>query len=164
MQIICRLEATQAIATLEDLLERYQDPSPLMQAWAEIVKQGLDKWFTQERSPGGQPWAALAPVTVAARIKRGYTPIRILQASGKGRSNIDVQTDRKQVRVYFGGNNTSYMKYHLTGTKRMPARPFLPADKDLKSGDLGKELIQSALDYFAVQPSTTGGGIVGAFL
>lgn len=130
---------------LGKLTNKLQSPEPLMNSIAEIIAKDIEDCFENERDPNGSPWAELAPSTIAARQRKKQTPIRKLRASEKGIESIRVVPFRDTVRVMYGAGKEEYMKYHRTGTDRMPKRDFIPSEADIERST---KIRQAVTDYF----------------
>lgn len=88
------------------------------------------RYFASESSPGGAPWQALSPYTIA---KKGFD--RILHESGALFNSLGqrgpgaIRNVRHRELVF--GTSVPYAKYHMTGFRnirtntRVTARPFL---------------------------------------
>jgi phage gpG-like protein len=117
----------------------YTEPLTLFQ---QTIAAGEAAAFAGEREPGGSPWAALSPVTIA---KKGHN--RILYETGAlmaslvtvgGPGNINAVSSRGSI---FGTDDEKAL-WHTTGTSRMPARPPVGTnDEDVD------ELAESIADF-----------------
>lgn len=80
------------------------------------VEEQVFACFAGQRDPSGNPWAARVTPT-------GSWPL--LDRTGEGVSSVRVESARggvNSIRVL----SLPYMKFHVTGTERMVARPFVP--------------------------------------
>jgi phage gpG-like protein len=74
------------------------------------------------------PWEELSPVTVDAKgfakvlVKTGRLYESVVTPNGT--SDTIWETSADPAYLIFG-TSVSYAKYHQTGTRRMPARPFM---------------------------------------
>ena len=105
-----------------------EDPTELLDSLVPILQAGERDIFLSEVSPGGMPWEELSPVTVDAK---GFS--KILVKTGRlyesvvtpnGTSDTIWETSADPAYLIFG-TSVPYAKYHQTGTRRMPARPFM---------------------------------------
>ena len=122
------------------LAARIRDLTPAMGRAEAILHAAVSRNFERE-SAGDDPWAALAPSTIEGRVRAGYPPGPILQRTHALASSISGGHGKDFAEV---GTGVEYGQYHQTGTRKMPARPFLIAtERDL-------DLIGEAIaDYIA---------------
>ncbi|MGR6980817.1 phage virion morphogenesis protein [Testudinibacter sp. P27/CKL/0425] len=93
---------------------------------ADVLLEEAEQAFDAERSPEGDKWAALNPDYKKRLHKKGYTGKMLQASSDLARSlNIDYGDSFAMI-----GAAESYGQYHMTGTKHMPARPFLGLGED----------------------------------
>jgi len=97
---------------------------PAMTKAVTIVADAIDSNFRSE-SDAGKRWAPLAPSTLAQRERKGYGPGPILQREGTLRTLASAHREVSESGAEVGPEGPDYAEYHLTGTPRMPARPFL---------------------------------------
>ncbi|AKF08886.1 phage virion morphogenesis protein [Sandaracinus amylolyticus] len=109
-----------AIRTVRSAAERARDLSPILRVIAEDTKTLVDDSFDQSRSPSGAPFAPLAPATKARRRKGSSKP---LVDTGRLRNSVSASAAGNLLSV---GTNVVYGATHQYGSKRVPARPFLP--------------------------------------
>jgi len=127
---------------LARLRRRLDDLSPVLADTAEHLLTVTEEAFEAQRSPGGKAWPDLAPATW--RHKR--TP-KMLYESGALQGSLTPESDSHEARL--GVNATSrgfpYGIVHQFGSRRVPARPFLPVDQ---SGALEASVVEEILDLF----------------
>jgi len=117
-----------SLRTLEEIAFRVVNAAPLMNEIGSIVYDQIIDSFENERdASNGSPWAELAPSTIQARQRRGYTPITKLRASGRGERAITLSIASNTLRIEIGGGGTEYMQYNREGTRRIPRRDFIPS-------------------------------------
>lgn len=107
------------------------DLTPLMTAIGSVLEGSTRQRFADRESPNGVAWAVLMPATIDAKNGRG----NILVDSGDLMRSITFHASSDSVIV---GTDRPYGKYHQTGTKNMPMRPFLGISEQDKAeiGDL----------------------------
>lgn len=129
MSLIFNVDISQSsLGFLEEIAFRVVHVEPLMNQIGDIITDQIIDSFEHERDASdGSPWAELAPSTIKARTRRGYTPITKLRASGKGERAINLSIASNTIRIEYGGNGTDYMQYHREGTSKMPRREFIPS-------------------------------------
>ena len=129
MSLIFNVDVNRSsLGVLEEIAFRVVNAAPLMNEIGSIVYDQIIDSFENERDASdGSPWAELAPSTIKARERRGYTPITKLRASGRGERAITLSIASNTVRIEYGGSGTDYMSLHRTGTSKMPKRDFLPS-------------------------------------
>nr|DAY39532.1 MAG TPA: virion morphogenesis protein [Caudoviricetes sp.] len=123
---------------LESLQSIENKTKPLMQTLGNILQNKIEDSFENESSPFGQKWQALKPSTIKQKQRRGKS-LNILRSDGNLADRWIVKADDKKATV---SNNTNkngfaYGLVHQFGTKNafkkgisIPARPFLPVDKN----------------------------------
>ena len=128
MSLIFNVDVNKSsLRTLEEIAFRVVNAAPLMNEIGSIIYDQIIDSFENERDASdGSPWAELAPSTIQARQRRGYTPITKLRASGRGERAITLSIASNTVRIEIGSDG-SYMQYHREGTRRMPKRDFIPS-------------------------------------
>ena len=115
-----------AVQATDEYIARLQDVRPaLAEAGAYLEGKAKDR-FLKEQDPEGRPWAKLSPLTLAR--KRGSKfPSAILREQGILASSVAFRVSKTQVRV---GSGIEYGAWHQTGTRNMPARPWLGFERD----------------------------------
>lgn len=151
-------DTPQAVAArLFERAARMEDPRPFHEVYAAHLEQVISDAFRDERSPAGEPWADLAPSTVAQRLaklpgakrrskKTGQLTAAARAARGRGlispgsikklidagrlRGSITVSAARDRIAIA----GAAYLAAHVTGTDDMPARNPLPIESDGADG------------------------------
>lgn len=109
------------LTATDELITRLRDPSkPLGEVGAYLEAKAKQR-FLREQDPDGNPWAGLAPSTIADKKRRG-APLSILRDRGLLASSIAFNVSGAEVRV---GTSQEYAIWLQRGTKKMPARPFM---------------------------------------
>ena len=127
----------EAVEFTDAVASRMRDMSPLTRVLAEDVKRLIDDSFAQSRSPGGEQWAALKPSTVRQRRQGSDQP---LIDTGTLRNSAFARGTSQGVSF---GAGASYGPFHQFGTRRVPARPFLPVTQSgefMRSGPAATEV------------------------
>lgn len=132
------------LEALGGLLDRLQDMTPAMRHIAEGLRTEVEENFLREGRP---EWLALAPSTVAARVKAGGGAHPILQVTGGLAASVELFYSATEAGV---GTNKVYGAIHQFGGQAgrgrrttIPARPFLPVNA---AGELQPEAARSVLD------------------
>lgn len=110
------------IAALETLAEKSAVPTPVLEESRTILAEGEAEAFASSGSSLGDAWAPLADSTVAIKgDSRILVMTGTMRAALSNPENVHVVGDeaRLDARV------VPYAHFHVTGTSRMPARPFL---------------------------------------
>lgn len=124
-----------------DLREVLREYSTELEAWHGT-------YFEEQHEPAGKKWEELRPATKA---KKGHDII--LWETGKLRDSLEVPgaddsireaTHEGQYNILVYGTSVPYAHFHMTGTERMVARPFLGVTEE-KVDVLG----EMVLDYLA---------------
>lgn len=150
--IQAQLDSAEVQRSLEMLRVSCLDASPVMRVIAGDMERAVEKNFQSEGRPA---WLGLHPGTIAARVKSGTWPGKILQRTGQLASSIEAHSDSTSATV---GTNLKYAAIHQFGGKtrahtitarkakalhfggvfrrsvhhpgaRIPARPFLALDR-----------------------------------
>lgn len=129
------VEATEYLKALE---QRLGDMEAALEVVASDLELMVSDAFENEASPTGKAWTPLSPVTVKLRPKRKGGQILsdrgLLQRSVKSRVtdfSALIGTNNKYAKAQQFGNpdNKIFGKYDAP----IPARPFLPVDKNGKT-------------------------------
>jgi len=113
------------IARIDDMRRRAEDLTPVLTGRAQAGEGVIqEQVFDRGQSPLGDPWAGLAASTLKKRRGRSA---QILVNTGKLREGI--QGIAKPHSVVFSSDK-DFGAYLQTGTRHMPARPFIPTGFD----------------------------------
>ena len=142
---------------LKSLQNIEKKTKPLMQTLGNILQNEIEASFENESSPFGQKWQALKPSTIRQKQKLGKSS-NILRSDGNLADKWIVKADDKKATV---SNNTNkngfaYGLVHQFGSNKagrsknvkIPARPFLPADRGGKLPSKTKEVIKRIVVNF----------------
>ncbi len=130
-----KIEQTIREALKIDTLAFYNDVG-------KIMLNAVSENFLQEGSYFGDKWRPLASSTIKERKRLGFVPINILRrrAGDAGLlGSINYSATSTGVTI---GSNLYYALYLQMGTKKMPARPFLPTT------DLPQEVIDDIAEAY----------------
>jgi phage gpG-like protein len=141
---------------LRDLLFRaaieLDDRRGLLDALGAVLEANIERRFATKTAPSGQPWAQLAPATLAmydqadtvtrgrdaGTVKRRGT---LLQRTGQMLDSLSYNVTDDAVTVGMSratdGGKWALPLLHETGTEHMPARPIFLADWE--AGTLGAD-------------------------
>lgn len=120
-----------AAADLLDVGGRGGDPRPAMRQIRDMLAETVEEQFRSQGSHLGTPWPANKPGTLANKARRGQGT-RVLRATGaleasltggKGRRTLATRTTAR------AGTSVWYGIFAQAGTKRVPARPIVGADR-----------------------------------
>lgn len=109
------------LAGIRRTVRQLESPDFMRQMGLEagrVIQRQVHKGFDEQRDPYGRPWAA--------RKGKGSWPI--LHKSGKLERSISVRQGSGGVSISAA---SPYGIYHMTGTKYMVPRPFLPTSAQL---------------------------------
>ena len=142
---------------LESLQSIDKKTKPLMQTLGNILQNEIEASFENESSPFGQKWQALKPDTIKQKQRRGKS-LNILRSDGNLADRWIVKADDKKATV---SNNTNkngfaYGLVHQFGSTKagrsknvkIPARPFLPADRAGKLPNRTEGIIKAKIINF----------------
>lgn len=109
-----------------------QDMKPVMRDIAQMMRSTVNKNFEVEgRDESGRThtWKPLAPSTQKRRAEykgEQYKAHPILEFTGRLKQSINTAYGKNWAQVYTG---VEYAVHHQTGTKKVPARPFMVMPK-----------------------------------
>lgn len=111
------VDDSQTKIMLEGLSKKLKNLGPITRRAVLYQERQTKLNFAKESDPDGTPWAALKPSTLArkktrAKLREESILINSVSSSSSGGSGRIFATDQKGI-------------YHMTGTRYMPARPFL---------------------------------------
>ena len=122
------ITATQAIADLNLILARLQNPRPALDAIGAAEAENIRVRIQEgKRSPDGVPWAEWTPFTRAEREAKGNTERGLLWDSGTLLDSIRHQSGAADVVI---GTDVDYADELQDGRVGMRARPFVGWDAD----------------------------------
>lgn len=114
--------AARVAASIERMAAKTADPLPVLNESRTILAENEAAAFESSGGTIGEAWQALSPTTVA---QKGND--RVLVMTGRLR---DALSDPANVHVEATGaalnaSSVPYAHFHITGTSKMPARPFM---------------------------------------
>ena len=123
---ICTLSFKDTLSpALKEKLRKMGDTKPLLEVGGFALMQcALAAWRDESMRPA--PWQPLAPATVERKAKAGKTAMLIFERHMQQSLRVGVPSGGK-VEV---GNDAFYAPFHQFGTRKMPARPFIPMRED----------------------------------
>ena len=104
------------------------DPTEILDSLVPIIQDGEREQFLSQVSPSGSSWEPLAPVTVA---RKGFSAIlidtgRLFESVTTPNGTRDTIWETSAAGSYLVfGTDVPYARFHQTGTRKMPARPFM---------------------------------------
>ena len=139
MQIRIDIDTAPVAEAITRLRQRASDLSPFMADAAETLYTITDESFDAQASPAGAPWTPLASATL--RAKRTD---KILYESGNLRGSLYADSSATEAHIGIGATAHGYPYgiVHQFGSRRIPARPFLPLSPD---GDLIGDVVEDIL-------------------
>lgn len=135
--------AQQVFANLQGI-----DGREIFRQVADVFEALTLERFQQQNSPDGVPWAALSPVTLRQRQRRGIAGTAILRETGLLRSTVRGVSGQWSAGITVGGTG-SWAAVHQRGNPAnkfggapapIPARPMIP------EGDLPPRYIPRLLE------------------
>lgn len=116
------------MANFRDLMARLDDlatvPSRVSKDVAEKVAKLIDDGFSSGTDPYGNAWEPLADATLA----RGRSEPALTDSSDMREAVSVKPLAGSGIQIT---SSSPYSTFHQTGTRRMPARPFLPDGGEL---------------------------------
>ena len=102
------------------MMRRSENLTPAMKVGAESIQRLIQKTFQTSASPTGEKWDDLDPETIKRRRKKSNIPL-----VDTGKLRLSMATSYGARTITFG-TNTKYAGFQQFGTRRIPARPFMP--------------------------------------
>ncbi len=134
-----QVNSRSAMDSLNELIRRGQNPSPVLDAIGQRMEERVSARFETQTDPTGQAWAALKPSTLKSYPKDGHGSL--LDRYGDMLGSLSHQVDATGVLVGFGEGRAIY---HELGTRKMARRGMLLADP--AAGTLGADDERAILD------------------
>ena len=103
------------------MMRRSENLTPAMKVGAEAIVRLIANTFQKSASPTGEKWEDLDPKTVKKRKKNSDKPL--LDSTRLSRSLLNASYGARSIKF---GTNVEYAGFHQFGTRRIPARPFMP--------------------------------------
>jgi len=112
-----------AVELLEEMAARMASPEPALLVIGSDVVEIIDSAFARSRAPSGVPWE---PLKGPRRHGRDVGTPKPLIDTGRLRRSVTYSVVGQTLSV---GTNVEYAGAHQFGTTRIPARPYMPADR-----------------------------------
>lgn len=111
---------------VDRLIQRIENLSlaPMLKDMGAYQKESVLLNFEKQGRP--DKWAPLSLNYKRWKLAHGYSD-KILIRTGRLRSSVNMKVSQNMVRIFSG---MKYGVYHQTGTRKMPARPFLVVQKE----------------------------------
>lgn len=137
----------ETIEQLNELAERMEDMTPAMQACAVEIKQFVDARFLTRTGPDGSAWAPLK---------------RPSESTGTMQSSVYVAPESQGLSF---GATANHADEQQLGTRRMPARPYLPTPQFTTgpAAEMWDRVRKIIRRYIAVNEPTPDGPEDGGF-
>lgn len=138
----------QIVRALERFAQKGENVSEVLEeAVGRPIYNATRKAFDTKTSPFGQRWQELKTSTLKAKKGKGSILIR------KGKLNESLDYTVMGSKLFVGVNaqrkGFQYGLTHQFGSKKVPARPFLPIDKDGNMPDLiVRQIERNLLEWF----------------
>lgn len=130
---------------LKRIGRRVASPTGALQQFGEYRKRRHKSIFDRQVDPYDKPHAPLKPATLSRKRRLGYD-LRILHATLRLRNSFTVNVSRRSVHWSY---SAPYVKYHVSGTARIPKRSPIEDGRGLVSRDarrFKKELAEWILE------------------
>ena len=114
---------------IAEIRERVGQLEPILKRQALLLAGLIDDSFQNSRSPTGEAWAPLAAATVAKRRLGSSKP---LVDTAQLRMASTARADGSKIVFGTSGAPATYGVFHVTGTKNMPRRSYLPVSANGK--------------------------------
>jgi len=121
MKINVKIRDEELNALLNNLGKNAKNTESVMKDLSVYMKQQVMENFKAEGRP--EQWRPLSEKYLKYKLqKKGAS--KLLEFHGKLKQSINARSSKGEARVRTG---VKYGVYHQTGTKKMPARPFMPS-------------------------------------
>lgn len=144
MDITLEIEGMEEInSILQKKINELNNLEPILEVFADDLKNALDKQWDNESDLFGIPWVEHSNATIEIRKKKGITKSAILDEYGGLRKSIKVDVDGNKITI---STNIPYAKIQDQGgsitvfgkkKSKIPARHFFLDD----ASDIPKQLI-----------------------
>lgn len=133
---------------LHGMQGRTQNLSP---AWEEFIEWWADTNAEQFASRGRRwrtPWRPLAPSTRASKRRQGLLsdPLVATTALRDSLTRRPLGIERMEAGGVTAGTREHPARFHQSGTRRMPARPLVNADRVAAEGAAGALVLSWIMD------------------
>jgi phage gpG-like protein len=115
-----RLQAAPALSLLDGIAQKLTRVEELLAPAVPLVAAAIERNFEEEGRP--VRWTPLSPRYAAYKARRYAAGLRILERSGRLRRSI---TTRLGAGALVTSTDAPHAVLHQSGTRRLPARPFL---------------------------------------
>jgi phage gpG-like protein len=120
------------IRGLDSAIKAVGSPKPLLNDIGNTIINEVNANFSNEGTRLNlKRWTPLTAATIRDRIRKGFSPIPILQRTGKLRRSFFSRVGRDSVTV---GSSSKYYPTHQMGTEAVPKRTMLKFSPNLKRG------------------------------
>lgn len=109
-------------AAIERMATKAAAPEPMLQESREILAANEEAVFESEGSTIGEAWAALSEDTIE---RKGSDRILVMTGRLKEALGNPGNVHISATSATLNAQGVPYAHFHVTGTSRMPARPFL---------------------------------------
>lgn len=114
--VLIEVRDGQVITNLRRIVKELNNPTPALKLVGALAQRAIQRNFRTQSSPGGQPWASLAPATIKARRNRRKSSIQILVDSGRLKNSLTtpdaLRIEGSELAV---GTNVPYAAIHNFG-------------------------------------------------
>lgn len=141
MQINIYVDDKELVKKLNQIAKNSNQLNSVFQDIGVYMKRKVMENFENEGNPR---WKPLSKKYLERKLQVKGTS-KILEFHGKLKQSISTRSTGQYAKVFTG---VKYGVYHQTGTRKMPARPFMPSDDipDMRPfDDLGIEYIKKKL-------------------
>jgi phage gpG-like protein len=142
MRVNVSIDDKALMKTLGKLQDNVKRLKPAMADISVYMKNQVMKNFEAEGRP--ERWQPLSEKYLRYKLEEKGTS-KLLEFHGKLKQSISIRSTWKDAEVFTG---VKYGVYHQTGTRKMPARPFMPSEdiQDMPPFDnLGMKYIKRKL-------------------
>ena len=121
MQVSFNVQDAEVKAMLKKLKRKTGDLKPALKDISVYMKKEV---MTNFKKQGRPSWKPLSPAYAAYKAQKAGGGKPILEFHGKLKQSINARSSATKAETKTG---VKYGVYHQTGTKKMPARPFMPS-------------------------------------
>ena len=124
MQVSFNVQDAEVKAMLKKLKRKTGDLKPALKDISIYMKKEV---MTNFKKQGRPSWKPLSPAYAVYKARKAGGGKPVLEFHGKLKQSINAKSDSNKAETKTG---VKYGVYHQTGTKKMPARPFMPNSKN----------------------------------
>lgn len=147
MELKITIDDAKVQEAINFFIEQSKDFSRPLDKIGDLLLSDISSSFSKEKDPWGNSWAALKPITIERRRKKG-TCCKKLQDTLSLYNSFNKEAGKMKVEV---STSISYAGFHQNGTSKIPARSFMPLYNNaiVLPSDTAKNLFDILANHYA---------------